>query len=99
MSREHGLNDPMPVQFARFVTNMATLDFGISMWTGKPVWHEIGLRFELTLQLALMTIPIAVMIAIPLGIISAVKRQTWVDWAVRTFAIAGEAIRRFGWGS
>jgi len=95
---EHGLNDPMPIQFARFVTNMATLDFGISMWTGKPVWHEIGLRFELTLQLALMTIPIAVMIAIPLGIISAVKRQTWVDWAVRTFAIAGEAIPSFWLG-
>ena len=68
------------------------------MWTGRPVSHEIGLRFELTLQLALMTLPISVIIAIPLGIISAVKRQTWIDYSVRTFAIAGEAVPSFWLG-
>ena len=68
------------------------------MWTGKPITHELGLRFELTVQLALMTVVVAVLIGVPLGVISAVKRQTWVDYVVRSFAIAGEAIPSFWLG-
>ncbi|MEM7404422.1 MAG: ABC transporter permease [Pseudomonadota bacterium] len=95
---QHGLDVPMPIQFGNFLWNLVTLDFGNSMWTGRPVGQEVGLRFELTVQLALMTIPIAVMIAIPLGIMSAVKQRTWVDYVIRTFAIAGEAIPSFWLG-
>jgi peptide/nickel transport system permease protein len=95
---EHGLDQPLAVQFLAFTWDMARLDFGQSMWTGKPIWHEIGLRFELTMQLALMTLPIAVLIAIPLGVLSAVKRQTWVDYIVRSLAIAGEAVPSFWLG-
>ena len=95
---EHHLDDPLYAQFGVFLTDIVTLDFGDSMWTGKPVSHEIGLRFELTLQLALMTLPISIIIAIPLGVISAVKRHTWIDYVVRTFAIAGEAVPSFWLG-
>ena len=95
---EHHLDDPLYEQFGVFLVDVVTLDFGNSMWTGKPVEHEIGLRFELTLQLALMTLPISIIIAIPLGVISAVKRQTWMDYVVRTFAIAGEAVPSFWLG-
>lgn len=95
---EHHLDDPLHEQFGVFLVDVVTLDFGNSMWTGKPVEHEIGLRFELTLQLALMTLPISIIIAIPLGVISAVKRQTWMDYVVRTFAIAGEAVPSFWLG-
>tara|TARA_B100000676_G_C18071979_1_gene844917 strand:+ start:2125 stop:3096 length:972 start_codon:yes stop_codon:yes gene_type:complete len=95
---EHHLDDPLYEQFGVFLVDVVTLDFGDSMWTGKPVEHEIGLRFELTLQLALMTLPISIIIAIPLGVISAVKRQTWMDYVVRTFAIAGEAVPSFWLG-
>jgi len=95
---EHNLDEPLIVQFGAFLVDMVTLDFGNSMWTDRPVGYEISLRFELTLQLALMTIPISIIIAIPLGILSAVKRQTWVDYIVRTFAIAGEAIPSFWLG-
>ena len=95
---EHHLDDPLVVQFQNFLLSLIQLDLGKSMWTGRDVGEEIGLRFELTLQLALMTIPIAVIIALPLGIVSAVKRNTWLDYLVRSFAMAGEAIPSFWLG-
>jgi len=93
-----GLNRPLSAQFADMLAGFATFELGNSMWTGRPITHELGLRFELTLQLALMTVVISVLIGLPLGVISAVKRQTLVDYAVRTFAIAGEAIPSFWLG-
>ena len=93
-----GIDAPIAVQFGHFIWDLVRLEFGNSMWTDRPIWYEVGLRFELTVQLALMTIPIAVAIALPLGIISAVKQRTWIDYAVRTFAIAGEAIPSFWLG-
>ncbi len=70
----------------------------ISMWTGKPVTYEIGLRFQLSLQVAIMATLVAIIIAIPLGVISAVKQNTWIDYAVRTFSIAGIAMPSFWLG-
>ncbi|MCP5150231.1 MAG: ABC transporter permease [Ectothiorhodospiraceae bacterium] len=93
-----GLNKPMPLQFWDFVSGYFTGDLGESMWTGKPVAEEIGLRFQLSMQLAIMATAVAVIIAIPLGIISAVKQNTWIDYLVRAFSIAGIAIPSFWLG-
>ena len=93
-----GLDRSLPVQFWEFISGYATWDLGQSMWTGKPVTHEIAIRFELTLQVAIMATMVAVIIAIPLGIISAVKQDTWMDYCVRTFAVAGIAIPSFWLG-
>lgn len=93
-----GLNDPFVVQFFDFIKGYFTFDLGDSMWTGKPISFEIGLRFQLSLQLAIMATVVAVAFAIPLGIISAVKQDTWIDYAVRTFSIAGIAIPSFWLG-
>ena len=68
------------------------------MWTGFPVVHEISIRFELSLQVAIMATSVAIMIAIPLGIISAVKQDTWIDYVVRAFSIAGIAMPSFWLG-
>jgi peptide/nickel transport system permease protein len=95
---EWGLNDPLPVQFLDFITGVATFDFGNSMWTGKPIAEEIRQRFALSLQLAIMATFVSVLIAIPLGIISAVKRDTWIDYIVRLFSIAGVAMPSFWLG-
>ena len=95
---EVGLNDSLPTQFIKFVGGYFTGNMGNSMWTGQPIMHEIGLRFQLTLQLAVMTTIIAVIIALPLGIISAIRQNTWLDYAVRTFSIAGIAIPSFWLG-
>lgn len=95
---EHGLHDPMITQFGRFMWGMVTLNPGDSLWTEKPISYEINLRFQLTLQLALMTTVVSVIIALPLGVISAVKQNTWVDYIVRTVAVAGVAVPSFWLG-
>mgnify|MGYP006109473231 FL=1 len=90
-----GLNDSKIVQFGHFVGGYFTGDLGVSMWTSRPVVDEIGIRFQVSLQLALMATFLSIIIAIPLGTISAVKQNTWIDYAVRSFAIAGIAVPSF----
>ncbi len=93
-----GLDKPQIAQFFDFVWGYFIFDLGTSMWTGQPVTHEIAIRFELSLQLAVMATIVATIIAIPLGIISAVKQNTLIDYFVRGFAIAGIAIPSFWLG-
>jgi peptide/nickel transport system permease protein len=93
-----GLNDPLYIQFFHFMKGIVTFDFGVSMWTGKPIIEELELRFALSLQLAIMATVVAIFFAVPLGIISAVKQDTWVDYVVRSFSIAGIAMPSFWLG-
>jgi peptide/nickel transport system permease protein len=93
-----GLDQPLWKQFTTWMAGLARLDFGISMWTGAPITEEIELRFALSLQLALMASTIATLLAIPLGILAAIKQDTWVDYAVRVFSIAGLAMPSFWLG-
>jgi len=95
---EIGVDQPYWVQFWVFIKGLVTFDFGKSMWTGRPIIDEIGLRFQLSLQVAIMATVTAVLIAIPLGIISAVKQNTWIDYVVRGFSIAGVAMPSFWLG-
>ena len=96
--KELGLDQPLIVQFFDFIWGYVTFDLGNSMWTGAPITHEIGLRFHLSLQVAIMATTVAVLIAIPFGIISAVKQNTWIDYVVRGFSIAGIAMPSFWLG-
>jgi peptide/nickel transport system permease protein len=93
-----GLDKPLWQQFTGWMGGLLRLDFGVSMWTGAPISEEIKLRFALSLQLALMASCIATLLAIPLGIIAAIKQDTWVDYAVRVFSIAGLATPSFWLG-
>jgi len=93
-----GTDRPIIVQFGHFIGGFVVFDLGESMWTGKAVTHELGLRFQLSLQVAIMATIVAVVIAIPLGTISAIRQDTWLDYAVRTFSIAGIAIPSFWLG-
>jgi peptide/nickel transport system permease protein len=93
-----GLDQPLWRQFATWMGGLARLDFGTSMWTGAPISEEIGLRFSLSLQMALMATAIAVALAIPLGVLAALRQDTWVDYAVRIFSIAGLATPSFWLG-
>ncbi len=93
-----GLDQPIWKQFTTWMAGLARLDFGLSMWTGAPITEEIKLRFALSLQLAIMASLIAQLLAIPLGILAAVKQDTWVDYAVRIFSIAGLATPSFWLG-
>jgi len=93
-----GLDQPLWKQFTTWMAGIARFDFGLSMWTGAPITEEIRLRFALSLQVALMASMIATLLAIPLGILAALKQDTWVDYAVRVFSIAGLAMPSFWLG-
>ncbi|MFZ1105053.1 MAG: ABC transporter permease [Hyphomicrobiaceae bacterium] len=95
---EIGTDQPMLMQFFAFLKGLATFDLGKSMWTGRPIVEEVGLRFELSLQVAIMATLTAILISIPLGTISAVKQNTWIDYFVRAFSIAGVAMPSFWLG-
>jgi peptide/nickel transport system permease protein len=90
-----GLDQPVWKQFSRWIWGMTRLDFGTSMWTGQPVSHEIAIRLELSIELALWATLVAVSISVPLGIIAAVNQDSWIDYVVRIFSIAGLAIPSF----
>jgi peptide/nickel transport system permease protein len=93
-----GLDRPLLTQFGEWMVGMAKGDFGISMWTERPVLEEIMLRLELSLQVALMATIIAVLLAIPMGTLAALFRDTWVDYLVRILTIGGLSIPSFWFG-
>lgn len=93
-----GLNKPILVQFGDWVTGLATLDLGNSMWTGEPVTKEIGVRLPVSIQAAIMATIIAVLLAVPMGTLSALYRDTSLDYMLRIFSMAGLAIPAFWLG-
>ncbi len=93
-----GLDKPLLAQFGDWMVGLATLDLGKSMWTDRPVVEEIGARLELSLQVAIMSAIVAVLIAVPLGTLAALWRGTWVDYVVRIVTIAGLATPAFWLG-
>ena len=93
-----GLDKPIMVQFKDWMVGLAVLDLGKSMWTERPATEEIALRFELSFQVALMASIIAVILALPLGTLSALLKDTWIDYAIRIFTIAGLAVPSFWFG-
>ncbi len=93
-----GLDKPLWQQFVNWIWGIVRLDFGTSMWTGRPISHEIGIRLQLSLEVAILATVVAILIAIPLGTLAALKQDTWVDYAVRVFSIAGLSMPSFWLG-
>ncbi len=93
-----GLDDPLVVQYLHWVRDLVLNQGGESMRTGKPVYEELARRLPLTIQLAIGSIVLAHVIAIPAGIFSALRRNTALDHGVRLFAILGLAIPNFWLG-
>jgi peptide/nickel transport system permease protein len=93
-----GLDRPILIQFKDYMIGLATLDLGISMWTERPVTEEIALRLQLSLEVAILATIIAIMLAVPLGTIAALMRDTWVDYLVRIITIGGLSIPSFWFG-
>jgi peptide/nickel transport system permease protein len=93
-----GLDQPVYVQFFKWFWAVLQGDFGVSMWTGQPVIYEIGIRLELSLQVAIMATILAVLLALPLGTLSAIFKDTWIDQSIRLFSIAGLAVPSFWLG-
>lgn len=93
-----GLDRPLWQQFLDWMWGIVRLDFGVSMWSGNPITHEIAIRLELSLQLALMATAVAVLLAIPLGTLAALHQDSWLDYLIRVCSIAGLATPSFWLG-
>ena len=93
-----GLDKPMAVQLYEWLWGAVRFDFGLSMWTGRPIVQEIMIRLELSVQLMVMATVVATIVALPLGITAALKQNTWVDYLVRVVSIAGLAVPSFWLG-
>ena len=93
-----GTDKPVTTQYVRWLWDVLRFDFGNSMISGQPVTGLILERFPLTLSLALLGIVISIIIAIPLGVISAVKRWSFWDYLGMLFSQIGMAVPSFWLG-
>lgn len=95
MRRMFGLDLPVHVQFGQWFSAAIQGDLGSSLRTGRPIVTDLMLRFPVTLELTLLGLVIALVMAIPLGVIAALWRGKLVDYAVSVFALLGLSIPGF----
>src|SRR5689334_16347512 len=87
--RQYRLDQPIPIQYLYWVKGVFTGDLGESMRLKEPVLKLILQKLPVTLQLATMAMIIALLIGVSAGVISAVKKDTWVDYAANVFSLWG----------
>ncbi len=92
---ELGLDKPLPVQFIRYVGQLAQGDFGRSVMTSNRVSTDIARFFPATLELATAALLVAVLLGVPLGVYAAVRQGRWVDTAIRVVCLSGYSIPIF----
>jgi len=90
-----GLNRPLHVQYVEWAGRAVRGDLGESLWTKRPVLEEIGHRLPITLELALIALAISLLIALPVGIIAAVRQDSLGDLVARSVAILGLSVPGF----
>ena len=95
-----GLDLPMHVQYMDWMEGIVTRgDFGRSLWTDRPVTQEILKRAPVTFELGLLAFIIALLVALPVGVISAIRQDSWMDYGGRSFAIISLATPAFWLGT
>ena len=90
-----GLDRPLPVQYFEWLGKAVRGDLGESLWTKRPVLEEIGQRLPVTFELAFLGLVVALIIAIPVGVISAARQDTIADYVARSAAILGLSVPAF----
>ena len=98
LRRSLGLDQPLLTQYVSFLRDALTGDLGVSFRTGQPVTTMILERVPATAELAMAAMVVAILIAIPLGVVAAVWRGTVIDYGAMTFALAGVSIPNFWLG-
>lgn len=96
--QEFGLDRPLIVQYFQTVADIVRFDFGNSYVTNTPVWQEITTRLPATLQLAISSILVAIIVSVPLGFLSAVYKNSWLDHFSRLLSYLGASIPQFWLG-
>lgn len=95
LRKELGLDQPIHIQYVRWMARVVRGDLGRSIRNGEPVIENVSRRLRPSLQLALLAMTVSVLIAFPAGIVSAVRRNTAVDRASTTFALFGICMPNF----
>lgn len=98
LRQELGLDLPVPVRYMNWTASALSGDLGTSLRTGEPVEEAILRRLAPTMQLTVMALLIAIAVALPVGIVSAVRQKTWFDSLGTLFALSGLAIPNFWLG-
>ena len=90
-----GLDRPLHLQYLSWLGKVLRGDFGTSLWTKNPVIEEIVYRLPVTLELGILAMVFAISMAIPIGVLAAIRHDTLQDYAARSFAIGGLSIPNF----
>ena len=98
LEKSLGLDQPIYVQYLKWLSQVLQGNLGQSLRIGRPVAGEILYRMPVTIQLTLYSMIISILIAIPLGIASAVKQNSWFDHILRPISIIGLSVPSFWWG-
>ncbi|MDO5753584.1 ABC transporter permease [Arthrobacter sp.] len=94
----NGFNDPLFIQYFRYLGKLFTGDFGTTLPPAKPITEVIASAFPVTLQLTFLGVLIAVVISLVFGVLAALYRDTWVDQVIRVFSVAAIATPSFWLG-
>jgi peptide/nickel transport system permease protein len=95
LREELGLKRPLPVQYGEWMGQLLRGDLGASLVTGRPVIEEIRYRLPVSLELGLIGLAATVLIAVPMGVISALKQDRWPDYLLRTYAVGSSSVPAF----
>lgn len=98
MNEQFGLNDPLPIRFAKYIGDLVTLDLGTSFRTRQPVINGLAERIWPSFQLAMAAMIFAMVIGIPLGFIAALKPGGWIDMLTMVVAVSGLSLPKFWLG-
>ena len=89
LAERYGLTDPLVVQYVKYMRNLVRGDLGVSFRSGLPVSRELRQFFPATFELTTYAMLLALVVGIPLGILAAVRKNTWIDHVIRVFVVSG----------
>lgn len=90
-----GLDEPLPIQYLTYLSNLLHGDLGVSLYTSRPVIQDLGDYMPATIELATFTILLSAAISVPLGILAAIKRGSIIDRVIRIVTLVGVAMPLF----
>jgi peptide/nickel transport system permease protein len=98
IEQQLGLDQPILVQYGRWIAGLAKGDLGYSYVSEKPAIEEIAPRIPITAKLAVLALVFSVVMGVPLGVISAVRQDSWLDYALRVLSLSGLSMPAFWLG-
>jgi len=95
LRKKLGLDKPLIIQYGIYLKNVLRGDLGISLWSGRPVLEEITRRLPISIRLGVLALIWTILMGVPIGVISTLRQDTWLDYLIRSAAIGGLSIPGF----